>query len=66
LRVAGVLWGGLPGPSQDKALLRPAKPGGAPSESSALTSMCAEIGLGHKSAFAPIDKVEPTVDTAGP
>jgi hypothetical protein len=58
LRVAGLL-------SQAR-LVGPAKRGRAPSESSALTSMRAEIGLGHKGAFAPIDKADPTVDTAGP
>jgi len=48
-------------------LVGPAKRGRAPSESSALTSMRAEIGARPKGRIcAPIDKVEPTVDTAGP
>jgi hypothetical protein len=59
LRVAGLL-------SQAR-LVGPAKRGRAPSESSALTSMRAEIGARPKGRIcAPIDKVEPTVDTAGP
>ena len=53
-------------PAERRSSARPSR-GRAPSKSWALTSLRAEIAARPQGRIrAPIDKVEPTVDTAGP